>query len=680
MYIALSAMSLSLLNIQGSYPLKLLVMSCVGLCIGLSGMLGVLVGGNWLLATFAMAILAFIGGFVRQSGTYGPGMAMGFLLIFLVCLDRPGTVSDASNLFLWLMSGGALGAVLILLSWAFIPFSPFRRSTAYTWKAMSDWITLLSATFSQEVSSERPVNELDEKELALREELDKSRAILSRKQALAHARKNRLTYQLVELRRIVSSASPAVSALHAALEGVKKENELPVKGIHYILENIGQATHRIAISIISNRREDVYAAHLALKRIKNNLEVLRLDLSRTVTEVLAIHIINPLEEIIGYLEEALAVLDQISERSGRMTFFMRNFVTGMTIPQKLPVIRFELNPKSFAFRYSLRLALAMGIGIAVYKIFEIPHGYWIAMTTLIILQPEFGATRTKAWRRLKGTILGATVGSLVYLFPLPSAADLVIVVVSAFIFSYYLIRNYAISAFFITLMIIALYHQIEPVVWQVGVARILNTIGGAGLALLGGYAFFPLWERYRFPALFTSAVEANKIYFDKVMEMNHRRAKHSALEFVKYRREAEVNNSNAFRSLQRMKEEPRTTQANLEAYYVLTGYTIRITRLVKMLNQQLIDQPTAHEFPSKAAYQELIGNILDALVKREGTDHLARGKKLPPPDELIRNMEAMLGNFQITTQSMELNIKALLENISKEVVGLYYAVSRLERF
>ncbi len=675
-WIAIGSQLLSTVDVPGSYPLKLLVMSGAVLITGLSGMLGALIGGSWVWATLLMLILAFFGGFVRQSGPHGPGIMFSVLLLYLLSLNHPGNFVAAGEMFVWILCGGIIALIFTLISWAFIPFSPFRRSVSYAWKAMSDWLVLLSGTLSKDKDRDDPVNVLDEKEFAFREELTKSMEILSRHQGIAHARHNRLSYQLVELRRIVSFVDPVVSSLRDGLDQIKTNPDFPEKLVFYILENISQAMRRVAISIISNRPEDVYTTALSIKRAKNNIELLEKDLPGSISATVGDQLIQALKDLTEYMEEALGFLEWMSNKSGKMTFFMRNFFTGMTIPQKLPVVRFAFSSKSFTFRFSLRLALAMGIGVAVYKIFDIPKGYWIAMTTMIILQPELGATFTKAVNRLKGTLSGAIIGSLIFLFPLPMSVKLAIVIFSAFVMMYYIQHNYALAAFFITIMVIALYHLLEPVTWQLALIRVVNTLGGAALAWVGGYAFFPLWERYRFPALIAKAAQANKDYFDVLITTVSTARHWTNMNFVRPRREAEIANSNAFQSLRRMKSEPHKKQMNRQLYFIMVGYNIRLTRLIKTLNQRLIRQPDLIRFNKLHTFKTLIEELLDNAKNIAEQEFSFRPEKILHPDEIIRQANLLLSALPDKGSDQKL-VRNLLERITKEAVGLYYSVNQI---
>ena len=56
-----------------------------------------------------------------------------------------------------------------------------------------------------------------------------------------------------------------------------------------------------------------------------------------------------------------------------------------------------LNPApqldSVLVRYSMRVAVVAMIAVALYKWFDVPRGYWIAFTVLVVLQPDYGSKR-----------------------------------------------------------------------------------------------------------------------------------------------------------------------------------------------------------------------------------------------------------------------------------------------
>lgn len=57
--------------------------------------------------------------------------------------------------------------------------------------------------------------------------------------------------------------------------------------------------------------------------------------------------------------------------------------------------------------HALRLGSAVAVGTLIYRLIDLPHGYWVALTTLAILQPGEHATRVRALQRAAGTLAGA---------------------------------------------------------------------------------------------------------------------------------------------------------------------------------------------------------------------------------------------------------------------------------
>ena len=63
-------------------------------------------------------------------------------------------------------------------------------------------------------------------------------------------------------------------------------------------------------------------------------------------------------------------------------------------------------------QHSARTAVAAMASIVVARLFGLPETYWAAVTTLIVMQSELGATLGISVRQLVGTALGVAVGTL----------------------------------------------------------------------------------------------------------------------------------------------------------------------------------------------------------------------------------------------------------------------------
>jgi len=77
------------------------------------------------------------------------------------------------------------------------------------------------------------------------------------------------------------------------------------------------------------------------------------------------------------------------------------------------VVSEHLTWTSPILRHAVRLAAAMSLGVAADRFANIQHGYWIALTVLIVLRPETAHTYTRCVGRLGGIAAGVVVASLI---------------------------------------------------------------------------------------------------------------------------------------------------------------------------------------------------------------------------------------------------------------------------
>lgn len=78
-----------------------------------------------------------------------------------------------------------------------------------------------------------------------------------------------------------------------------------------------------------------------------------------------------------------------------------------------------------AWRYALRVALTLVMAVEIASALKIQNGYWLPMTTLIILKPDFYRTYSGAIQRVIGTFLGVGIASLIAHLFHPSVSALI---------------------------------------------------------------------------------------------------------------------------------------------------------------------------------------------------------------------------------------------------------------
>jgi uncharacterized membrane protein YccC len=110
-------------------------------------------------------------------------------------------------------------------------------------------------------------------------------------------------------------------------------------------------------------------------------------------------------------------------------------------PDALVTIGGHLKWGSPILRHAIRLASGTGAGIAIERFAEVPHGYWIALTVVMVLRPETAHTYTRCVGRVAGIAVGIVAVSVVTMMWQPSG------LVAAALAAIFLGIAYAVSGF-----------------------------------------------------------------------------------------------------------------------------------------------------------------------------------------------------------------------------------------
>jgi len=125
------------------------------------------------------------------------------------------------------------------------------------------------------------------------------------------------------------------------------------------------------------------------------------------------------------------------------------------------------------------------LSVGVYHRLHFVSGYWIPMTTLIILNPKVADTNNKAIARMVGTIVGAVLASLIAGLLRPEAWMLV-VLVTVFVGATYALQfvNYSAFATMLTSYIVFLLAINKLPEHQIIVHRVEATLIGGAIGML----------------------------------------------------------------------------------------------------------------------------------------------------------------------------------------------------
>jgi uncharacterized membrane protein YccC len=145
------------------------------------------------------------------------------------------------------------------------------------------------------------------------------------------------------------------------------------------------------------------------------------------------------------------------------------------------------------FRNSARGAIALAAAVAVAKVTNVEHAFWVVLGTLSVLRTSAAATGTTAARALAGTIAGFVVGGalLVAIGTSPTALW-VIYPCAVFVAAYTPgTAPFAVGQAAFTILVVVLFNLLVPAGWKVGLLRVEDVALGCAVSLVVGYLFWP---------------------------------------------------------------------------------------------------------------------------------------------------------------------------------------------
>lgn len=289
------------------------------------------------------------------------------------------------------------------------------------------------------------------------------------------------------------------------------------------------------------------------------------------------------------------------------------------------VLTQNLSLKSKMFRHSLRLTIAILFTYLLGFTLEIQNAYWILLTVIVIMRPNYGLTKERSKDRVIGTLIGAFIAVCIVLLTQNEIVYSVLAFISL-ILSFSLIQqNYKSAATFVTISIIFLYSLINPNAFEVIQYRVLDTVIGAIIAVVANYLILPTWEADNLRQVLLNALKMNKKYL-LATQVLYENSTTQKLPYNLARKEAFLAISNLNASFQRLTQDPKSKQKEFQLIYEIVT-----------INQTMISAIAA------------IGNFI--------INH----KTTPASDDFKRLINTISGNLQLSSDILEYN------QIEKEV-------------
>jgi uncharacterized membrane protein YccC len=231
----------------------------------------------------------------------------------------------------------------------------------------------------------------------------------------------------------------------------------------------------------------------------------------------------------------------------------------------------HLNTGSPIFRFALRIAAMTGFAYFITVFLPLgQYSYWIMLTIVLVVRPDFSLTHKRNKARLIGTMIGAVVGLFFTIAINYSFLQLAIPGICLLGFFGFLQSSYATSVAFITTMVITGLHLMGGNQQQLTSERLYDTLIGCGLSYLAGF-IFPNWEIRNLKKHIRDLLNANISYLENLI-MIMKSGPANIADYKSSRKSVYVNSAKLTGALRRIKAEPRKLtfkQESIDRFIVL---------------------------------------------------------------------------------------------------------------
>lgn len=434
------------------------------------------------------------------------GVTFGTLLIFVYTMLGAGNAEEwFYQPVLFTLGASAYALVSILLLYH-RPYRLIKEQLARGFHHLADYTLTKANLFPSDPQSQVPIRtQLAQQNIALAQQVE-----ICKNELYSYSEESdpdtqplldayyRKWFLLQEMQERAMSSHEKYDLLSEEVS-----NRTLLEGLGHLMREIGQAMHRYADSLLTDQP---YKHPLSLKW--------------TLTAV-----------------QKMLEGEKGQPRYGTLTLLMRNLMgleenlrknalSGVEIDvaifhahkRERPKLSALFNRDHPRFRFAVRLSLSWLLGYGLMQLFDMDKGAWILMTSLIVFQQTYSATRMRLFHRIFGTLIGVVLGvTLAHLLPTISG-QILLLFGSIYLFFYWLKKNYTIAAVFITTYSLASFNILSNEGISVMLPRIIDTTLGALIAYLVVRFLWPDWQSKQLPGFLLLAVSKNRRYFESTYQ------------------------------------------------------------------------------------------------------------------------------------------------------------------
>jgi uncharacterized membrane protein YccC len=571
-------------------------------------LLGGLTGHHNLTSVSIVLAWTFVAGMLVALGTTAADVGVISTVMLVVYAAQPLTPGQAASSALLTLAGGLLQTGLSVALWPVQRYEPERRALGALFLAVARAARAPATAAKSPPATQESV------------QAQNTLAGLSRNDSMEAIRYRSLLDQAERIRLSVT----VIARLRLRLER-ESSDHAAIEILDRYLENAAKLLDDLGESLLTGKPLENERDRLLLSvALANQLHEGNSGERGTFAAAVAQNARRQMDALSGQLRAAIDLASRTTPE-GQAAFEkaearqpLRLRFSGVAA-----TLRGNLNLQSAAFRHAVRLAVCVAVGDAAGRMFESQRSYWIPMTIVLVLKPEFTTTFSRGILRIVGTIAGLVLATALFHFlPIHTATEIALIAVFTFLMRWAGPANYGIFGVTVSALIVLLLTITGISPRDVIHARGVNTVIGGVLAL-AAYAAWPTWEKAQVGELFAKLLEAYKKSLHLVTQGYLHPGTVSEKERGRARQQARTARSNLEASLDRVGAEPGVTPEQMSRWKAMLASSHRFAHALMAIEAgvpQTSDVPARREF---GKFRDDVEKTLDLLAK------ILRGQRVP---------------------------------------------------
>jgi uncharacterized membrane protein YccC len=592
---ALGGFETILVDNGGPYRSRLTTMMTVLVGGAVAGVVGALVPGALWAAVAVTAVFCFAVTFARVISQPMVSTSVIVLVIYFAGLGGSahtwkGALGNAAAYLL----GGAWAAVLSLGLWPLDPFRPARQAVAECYAMLAEFTAGVKTAAPRGEAREAQRARIHALQRAMRLKMEAARTAVGTTGARATARTVRARSLTVLLEtadmlfaETIRWAELAEGAGDAASQRTLAEAMRWLSGAEYVIAE--GLRNKPVDGGASFAPEGSHSLEYVRRRGRPAVLERREMPAGSLMSHLAAEERDALQNIEIAFESVRAVWSGVEFRSAaeRWTTVAQRGDGGVGERRWVDALRANWTLRSVMMRHALRVGVVAGIDVVLIRAMNVRHGFWLAMTSIIVLQPYGSGTLRKSVQRVGGTIAGGVLAALLAAAVHTEAGVVAVITVTSVLTLATYAVDYAWYCFFLTptFVLMSLPHLRD---WHFAEVRMGTTVLGALVSVLAMRVLWPEREQIELGRLLGRGAGAAASYVRAMMQFwSADAAERTVAErevLAPARRRCGLTINDAEETLDRLMLEPRVGRASRwEEALTFVTYLRRLTRVVTTL-------------------------------------------------------------------------------------------------